>query len=79
MAMVKSSAGGVEDPAHLGALANKFVVFCDSLLCLQDSDLHPFLPHKVKRGGGNLGEGEGLGKAAILKLFHMKDPQIEAH
>lgn len=48
------STGGVEDAAHLGALARQLVVFSNSLLRLQDSDVDTFLLHKVQRGGGNL-------------------------
>lgn len=52
----ESSTGGVEDPAHLGALPSQFVVFSDGLLRLQDSDVDPFLLHEVQSGGGNLRE-----------------------
>lgn len=48
------STGGVEDPAHLDALASQFVVFSDGLFRLQDSDIDTFLLHKVHSGGGNL-------------------------
>lgn len=51
---MKSSAGGVKDSTHLGALASQFVVFSNGLLRLQDFDVDTFLPHKVQRGGGNL-------------------------
>lgn len=46
----------MEDPTHLGALASQFVVFSNSLLRLQDSDVDTFLLHKVQSGGGNLRE-----------------------
>lgn len=49
-----TSAGGVENPAHLCTLAGQFVVFSDSLLRLEDFYINAFLLHKVQGGGGNL-------------------------
>lgn len=49
-----TSAGGVENPAHLCTLAGQFVVFSDSLLRLEDFHINAFLLHKVQGGGGNL-------------------------
>jgi len=51
---MRSSTGGVEDPAHFGALDSQFVVFSHGFLSLEDCDIDTFLLHKVQSGGGNL-------------------------
>lgn len=48
------SAGGVEDPAHLGPLARQLVVLGHGSLRLQDSHVDAFLLDKVQGGSGNL-------------------------
>lgn len=58
--MMRSSTGGVEDPAHLGTLTSQLVVLSDGLLCLQDSDVNTFLLHEVQSGGGNLRQETAL-------------------